>query len=144
MTDSREYSTRPIVGVGVVVMKNDAVALVQRGKPPRLGEWTLPGGAIELGETVREAAVREILEECGIEIDLGDVIDVVDILWRDDFDRLQLHYVIVEFVAEYVSGNLRAATDVLNARWVAQSDLPRYDLRANALQVIQKARRLKN
>src|SRR3972149_1306070 len=82
MTDSREYPTRPICGVGVVVKKDDAVLLIQRGRAPRLGEWTVPGGAVELGESLRAAARREIREECGIEIELGEILDAFEWLWR--------------------------------------------------------------
>lgn len=144
MSDSRAYPDRPIVGVGVVVFKDDAVLLIQRGKPPRYGEWTIPGGVIELGETVRDAARREIREECGIEIALGDVIDVADIFSRDEIQRLQYHYVVVEIAAVYASGALRAGSDVLDARWVAADELARIDLKADTRQVILNARREKS
>ncbi|MBI3537935.1 MAG: NUDIX hydrolase [Chloroflexi bacterium] len=144
MSDSRAYPDRPIVGVGVVVFKDDAVLLIQRGKPPRYGEWTIPGGVIELGETVRDAARREIREECGIEIALGDVIDVADIFSRDEIQRLQYHYVVVEIAAVYASGALRAGSDVLDARWVAADELARIDLKADTRHVILNARREKS
>ncbi len=139
MTDSREYPARPICGVGVVVRQGDAVLLIQRGNPPRRGDWGLPGGVVELGETLREAAQREVREECGIEIALGDVIDAVDLLQRDDAGRLQYHYILVDFVAAYASGDVRAASDVLDARWVAPRDLDTYALPAITREVIDKA-----
>ncbi len=80
MIEPRDYPSRPICGVGVVVRNGDAVLLIQRGNPPRRGDWGLPGGVVELGETLREAAQREVREECGVEIALGDVIDAVDLL----------------------------------------------------------------
>ncbi len=138
MTDHREYPARPIPGVGVVVRRGDAVLLIQRGKEPGRGRWGLPGGAIELGETLRDAAVREVREECGIEIALGKVIDAVDILWRDDAGRAQYHYVVVDLIAQYVSGDVRADSDVIDARWVAPSDLSAFDLPTITRQVIAK------
>lgn len=123
MPDSREYPSRPICGVGVVVRRDDEVLLIQRGNPPRRGDWSIPGGVVELGETLREAARREIREECGIEIAVGDLLDAFEILQRDDAGRLQYHYIILDFAAMYVSGDVRAASDVLDARWVAVRDL---------------------
>lgn len=139
MTDSREYPARPICGAGVVVRKDDTVLLIQRGRAPRLGEWGLPGGAVELGESLREAARREVREECRIEIEVGPVIDAVDVMQRDDSGRLQFHYIVVDFVATYVSGDLRAASDVTDARWVARSDLEGYTLNPKTREVIAKA-----
>mgnify|MGYP001564167499 CR=1 FL=1 len=125
-----------------MVFDGDAVLLVQRGKPPRIGAWALPGGAIELGETIQAAARREIREECGIEINLRGVVDAVDIFWRDEEQRLQYHYVIVELAADYAGGNLRAASDVMAVRWLTPVELREYDLTVDTLRVIQKARRV--
>ncbi|MDE3091386.1 MAG: NUDIX hydrolase [Chloroflexota bacterium] len=137
--NSREYPARPICGVGVVIRKDDAVLLIQRGNPPRRGDWGLPGGAVELGETLRDAARREVREECGIEIGVGEMIDAFDLMQRDDAGRWQYHYIIVDFAAAYVSGNLRAASDVLDARWVAINGLGAYALPAKTREVIDKA-----
>ncbi len=139
MRDSREYPSRPICGVGVVVRKDDAVLLIQRGNPPRRGDWGLPGGALELGETLRDAAQREVREECGIEIVLDDVIDAVDIILHDDAGNVQYHYALVDFSATYVSGDLRAASDVLDTRWVSLSELSAFPLPEMTRQVIGKA-----
>lgn len=139
MTDAREYPARPICGVGVVVRKDDTMLLIQRGRAPRLGEWGLPGGAVELGEALREAARREVREECGIEIEVGPVIDAVDVMQRDDSGRLQFHYIVVDFAAAYVSGDLRAASDVTDARWVTRGDLEVYSLNPKTRAVIAKA-----
>lgn len=139
MTHSREYPTHPIPGVGIVVRKDDCVLLIQRGNPPRRGHWSLPGGVLEIGETWREAAVREVREECGIEIALGEIVDVVDIIVRDDAERAQYHYAIVDFAADFVSGTLRAASDVWDARWVSPDELLKFELPALTRQVIRKA-----
>lgn len=139
MPHSREYPTRPIPGVGVVVRKDDCVLLIRRGNPPRQGDWGLPGGVLEIGETWREAAVREVREECGIDIALGGIIDVVDIIVRDDQGRAQYHYAIVDFVADFASGDLRAASDVLEARWVALDDLLKYQVPWMTRKMIRQA-----
>ena len=142
VTESREYPSRPICAVGVVVRKDNSVLLVQRGNPPRRGAWSLPGGAVELGESLREAARREVLEECGIEIALGELIDAVDLMQRDDERRLQYHYVLIDFAAAYVDGSLRAASDVLDARWVPRDGLDAYELPAETRRVIDRAMKI--
>ena len=139
MAESREYPSRPICAVGVVVCKDDAVLLIQRGNPPRRGDWGLPGGAVELGETLREAARREVREECCIEIALGALIDAVDLMQNDEAGQLQYHYVVIDFVAAYLGGNLRAASDVRDARWVSVADLHDYGLPDKTREVIAQA-----
>jgi 8-oxo-dGTP diphosphatase len=139
---SREYPSCPICGVGVVVWKGDSVLLIQRGQPPRLGDWSLPGGAVELGETLREAARREVREECGIEIAIGEMIDAIDLMRRDDAGRVQYHFVVIDFAATYVSGTLHAASDVLDARWVVPRDLDAYALPTKTREVIDKSLKL--
>ncbi|MCX7839666.1 MAG: NUDIX hydrolase [Anaerolineae bacterium] len=143
MSDSRDYPARPIAGVGVIVCKDDAVLLIRRGKPPRAGEWGIPGGVVELGETWRDAARREVREECGIEIRIEAIADAVDIIVHDDAARVQYHYALVDFAASYVSGDLRASSDVLEARWVAFSELHHFPLPDKTRAVIRKAMRRK-
>lgn len=144
MTDSREYPARPICGVGVVVRKGNAVLLIQRGNPPRRGDWGIPGGVVELGETLHEAAQREIREECGIEIALDDLLDTFEVLQRDDAGHMQYHYIIIDFAAEYVSGDVRASSDVLDARWVERHDLDAFGLPTKTREVIEKATNHRN
>jgi ADP-ribose pyrophosphatase YjhB (NUDIX family) len=115
----RDYPERPIVGIGCVVWQGDEVLLVKRGKPPGLGEWGLPGGAQEVGETVFEAAAREVLEETGIVCEPLGLITVLDMIRYDAEQAVQFHYTIVEVAARYVSGAVMAADDVLDARFVA-------------------------
>lgn len=138
--DAREYPGRPIVGVGAVVSRGDTVLLIRRGKPPLSGEWTLPGGAIELGETMDAAIQREVREECGIEIRVRGVVDAIDILQRDPDGRIRFHYVVVDFAATYVWGDLRGASDVQEARWVTRGELEQYYLTPKAIEVIRKTR----
>ena len=139
--DEREYPARPMVGVGVVVRKDDAVLLIRRGVPPRVGEWSIPGGVVELGETWRAAAQREVREECGIEIEIGAIVDAIDIIARDETGRVQYHYAIVDFAARYVCGEVRAACDVLEARWVPLDELDAWALSEQTRAVIGKALR---
>ncbi len=136
---SREYPSFPIPGVGIVCFKDDAVLLVQRGKEPRRGEWSIPGGAVEVGETMREAARREVFEECGGEIELRELVDVVDLISRDEDGRVRFHYALIDFWAEWRGGELRAGDDVMDARWVAPSDLEAYGLPSWTRAVIEKA-----
>lgn len=139
MTDERSYPTRPICGVGVVAFRDDALALIRRGKEPRLGEWSIPGGAVELGEGVREAALREFKEECGGEIRLCDIIDVVDIISRDGQGQVEYHYLVVDFWGEWGNGTLTPASDVMEARWVKVDELDGYILPSWTREVIEKA-----
>ena len=121
---SREYPSRPLVGVGVVVVDSDRrVLLVRRGRPPGKGLWSVPGGLVRLGETLREAAVREVQEECGVEISPGQILGVVEPRVHDDRGRLRFHYVIVDLVATYCGGAALAASDADEVRWVTESDL---------------------
>jgi len=115
------------------------VLLIRRGHPPRYGEWSLPGGAVELGETWREAAQREVREECGIEIAVGEVMDAVDIIARDDAGRARYHYALVDFVATYISGEVCAASDALETRWVSLAELDAFPLSELTRAVIAKA-----
>ncbi len=139
MADSRAYPARPICGVGVIAFKDESVLLVQRGNEPRRGEWSIPGGAVELGEPLREAAVREFAEECSGEIELQDLVDAVDIMTRDDAGRIKYHYVVVDFWAKWRGGTLRPASDVLAARWVKPIDLDVYGLPSWTRAAIDKA-----
>jgi len=125
---SREYPERPMVGVGVVVWREDEFLLIQRGKPPRRGAWSLPGGAQELGETVRETAAREIREETGVEIEVKELIDVFDTISRDDEGRIRLQYTLIDFTAEWQSGDAVAGDDAMGVRWVKMDEIAEYNL----------------
>ena len=139
MSDSRQYPPRPICAVGAIVRHGDTVLLIRRGQPPRAGEWSVPGGAVELGETLHEAIAREVREECGIEIEVGDVVAAIDIIQRDDSGRVQFHYAIVDFAGTFKSGSLNAMSDITEAHWVARGDLDRYPMNAQTRAVIEKA-----
>jgi 8-oxo-dGTP diphosphatase len=138
----REYPARPIVGIGIVVIKNGTVLLVRRGKPPNIGAWTLPGGAQELGETAEDAARRELLEETGIEVGKLHFTATVDNIRRDETGRVRFHYTIIDFAARWVSGEPVADTDVTEAVCAPLDALDDYDLWSEAHRIIAIARRL--
>ncbi len=118
----------PQVGVGVIVFKDERVLLVQRGNPPAQGQWAIPGGRVEPGETLQQAAEREILEETGLTIHAGAPVCAFDLMEHDAEGNVTLHYVIVDLEGEYVSGELRAAEDALDAAWVSRQDLTELDV----------------
>ena len=118
-----EYPDHPRVGVGAVVLREGCVLLVQRGAAPAREFWAIPGGRLRLGETLQEGAEREIREETGIVICAGEPIFTCDSLMRDEEGRVRFHYVIVDMAADYVSGEVRAADDALDARWVSPAEL---------------------
>ncbi len=133
----REYPDRPFVGLGAVVWHGPSVLLIRRGKPPRKGKWSLPGGAQQLGETVQEGMIREIREETSLEVELTGLIDVVDSLVRDDDDRLLYHYTLVDFTAEVRSGEAVAGDDVAEVCWADPGDLDAYNLWQETLRIIE-------
>jgi ADP-ribose pyrophosphatase YjhB (NUDIX family) len=136
---SREYPARPIIGVGTVVWHGDRVLLVQRGRPPRQGQWSLPGGAQQLGESLAEAARREILEETGVTVDLGDLIATVDSIERDADGRVRYHYTLVDFIAEAQTAALVPGDDAADARWFEPQEIEGLGLWSETLRIIELA-----
>ena len=115
--------TQPRLGIGAVVFHQDRVLLVKRKNPPAAGEWAIPGGKVRLGETLQQAAEREIREETGIEIRAGEPVYVFDLIQHDEQGECVTHYVIVDVEAEYLSGQPRAADDAADARWLSAEEL---------------------
>ena len=138
----REYPPRPIVGIGVVVFKGDQVLLVRRAKPPNVGSWSLPGGAQELGETVEQAARRELDEETGVTVGPLELAAVVDNIRPDAAGSLRFHYTIIDFAARWRAGEPRAGSDVGEAVWAPLDALEPFALWHEAHRVIGIARRL--
>ena len=139
MTDLREYPSRPVCGVGVVVWNGNRVLLVQRGKPPRAGQWALPGGAQELGETLFEAARREVWEETAVDIEPQQVITAIDLIERDPAG-IRFHYTLVEVVARYVGGQAVAADDAAKAAWFDPGEIASLDAWDQVARVVAMSR----
>ena len=136
---SREYPEHPIVGVAAIALRDDQVLLVQRGREPAKGLWGLPGGMLELGETLAEGVRREVLEECGVEIEVGPLVGVFEPMQRDDAGRLRYHYVVLDYLARYVGGELQAADDADDARWVSPAELERLPMLVETREMIKRA-----
>ncbi|HEY7680741.1 MAG TPA: NUDIX hydrolase [Terriglobia bacterium] len=134
----REYPERPLVGVGGIVVARERVLLVRRAREPLRGKWSLPGGMVEVGETLAEAVRREIAEETGLTVRVGSIVKVLDRITRDEQKRVQFHYVLVDFLCRVEGGTLRAASDVSEARWVRREELAQYGLRPETLRIIEK------
>ncbi|MEI8172204.1 MAG: NUDIX hydrolase [Deltaproteobacteria bacterium] len=136
----REYPDQPVVGVGAVVIKDGKVLLVKRGIAPSKGMWAIPGGSLKLGETLQEGAEREILEETGVVVKAGNPFYSFDFFERDDNGRIRFHYVIVDMMADYVSGDVQGADDALEARWVSPEELNDLVVSKNTLNILESMR----
>jgi 8-oxo-dGTP diphosphatase len=141
----REYPEAPIVGVGAVVIDGTKVLLVRRGNEPLKGEWSLPGGAVELGETLQQGVVREVLEEAGLVVVPAGIVEVLDRITQDEIlqdgasGRIRYHYVLIDFVCHVTGGGLREGSDADEVRWVAHEKLGEYHLAPITVRVIEKA-----
>jgi 8-oxo-dGTP diphosphatase len=134
----REYPDSPLVGVGVVVIEDGQVLLVKRGHPPLAGEWSIPGGVMELGETLREAAIREAREETCLKVDPADLLGVYDRVLRDDEGRTLYHFVLIDFLCRRVSGEVQAADDADEVRWFTPAEVETLALPEDTAQVIRQ------
>jgi 8-oxo-dGTP diphosphatase len=134
---TREYPDRPLIGVGAIVIEGDRVVLVKRGHPPLEGQWSIPGGVLEVGETLREAAVREALEETGLTVEPGELLGVFDRVLRDDAGRTKYHYVLIDFLCRRLAGEPHAAGDALEARWFKREEVGVLSLANDTAEVIQ-------
>lgn len=135
----REYPERPLVGVGGVVIRDERTLLIRRGSAPLEGEWSIPGGMLELGETILEGVRRELLEETAIEVRVLDLIEVFERVTRDEAGKLKYHFVILDYLCEAVRGEAQAGSDVTAVAWARESELSKYSLTPTATRVIQKA-----
>src|SRR5919109_2274177 len=134
---TREFPDRPIVGVGGVVVQDGQALIVKRAHEPRKGEWSLPGGIVELGETLVEALKRELKEETGLDVEVGEVVEVFDRIHRIE-GRIQYHFVIVDYVCRPVAGRLQAADDADDVAWVREDEIERYGVNEFAARVIRR------
>ncbi len=135
---TREFPERPVAAVGAVIHRNGEVLLVKRGVEPSIGRWSIPGGAIELGETPKEALVREVREETGLEVEPEFLVDVYNTVIEAS-GGIRYHYIIIDYLCRHVSGSLRAGSDVEEARWVALSSLDEFETTSTAPLAIRKA-----
>jgi mutator protein MutT len=134
-----EYPSRPIVGVGGVVVRDGRALIVKRAHDPRRGEWSIPGGAVELGERLTDAVQRELQEETGLEVEVGPMIELFDRVHRDDAGRVRYHFVIVDFLCRAANGEPVAGTDAEAVAWAAADELDAYAVNTHAAAVIRKA-----
>ena len=135
----REHPKQPLVGVGAVIVENGRAVLIKRGKAPLLGEWSIPGGMLELGETLRQGAEREALEETGLVVQATELLGVFDRVVPDDQGKIVYHYVLVDFLCERVSGELKAGADAADARWFTLEEVRQLPLAEDTAAVIQAA-----
>lgn len=134
----REFPTQPFIGVGAILIEGDRVLLVKRAHPPIQGQWSIPGGVLEVGELVREAAVREAREETGMIVEAGVLLGVYDRVLRHADGRVQYHYVLIDFLCRPLGGELQASSDASEVRWFTRSELPALHLAEDTQDVIQK------
>ncbi len=134
----REFPEGPLVGVGVIIIENSRVLLVKRAYPPLQAEWSIPGGVLELGELVLEAAIREAREETGLIVDPQELLGVYDRIMRNADGRVQYHYVLIDFLCRRVGGELQASDDAAGVRWFTREELPALNLAEDTREVIRK------
>lgn len=135
----RTYPDRPIVAVGAVILDDDRVLLVKRGHEPLKGRWSLPGGAVEVGETLDAALAREVREETCLDVIVGPVVEVLDRIQRDAGGRVEYHYVIIDYLCRVRGGTAACGSDADEVRWVEAASLDDYDLTEKAASVIHAA-----
>ena len=136
---SREYPERPLVGVGGVVIAENRVLLIRRGGPPLEGEWSIPGGILELGEALRDGVRRELQEETGLDVRVGDLIEAFERIMPDANGKWRYHFVILDYLCEAMSGVARAGSDVVDVAWSFEEELLRFSLTPAAMRVIKRA-----
>ena len=135
----REYPDRPYVGVGVIVFRDQEVLLVKRNKEPNKGQWSIPGGRQIIGETTKEAAQRELLEETGVKVDRLLLVDVVDAIIPDVEGKIKYHYTLVDYMGQWKEGETRPGDDAQEVMWVHMDELSSYSLLEKTMKIIQKA-----
>jgi len=135
----REFPESPLVGVGAVIVKDGRVLLIRRGQAPLLGEWSLPGGVMECGETLRDATIREAREETGLTVEVGEILGVYERLIRSEDGRVRYHYVLIDFLCRAGGGELKAGSDAAEAGWFRLEELPALKLAYDANDVVLKA-----
>ncbi len=139
MNDTRKYPDRPYVGIGGIIVHEGRVVLVKRRFEPLAGQWSIPGGAVETGETLEACLIREMTEETGFVVEVGPVVEVLDRITRDEEGRVLYHFVLIDYLCRPVGGELRAGSDVAEAVLAEPSEFAQYELTEKALSVIERA-----
>lgn len=139
MSEDRSYPSRPVLGVGALILDGDSILLVQRGREPLRGWWSLPGGAVETGERLVSALRREVREETGLEVEVLQLFEVFERIMPDSSGAAQHHYVLMDYLCRVTGGDLRAGDDAMDVRWIPRAELDRYELTPGTLAVIEKA-----
>lgn len=144
MASSREFPERPVIGVGGVLIHNRRALLIKRSAEPLRGEWSIPGGALELGETLVEGVARELKEETCVCVRVGELIELFDRIWNDDPPRKdaaqpRFHYVIADYLCEYISGEPSPGSDATDVAYATEDELSKFHLTETAMRVLHKA-----
>ena len=142
--EKREYPDRPYVGVGVIVFRDQEVLLVKRNKEPNKGQWSIPGGRQIIGETIKNTAHRELLEETGVCVDQLLLVDVVDAIFPDVGGKIKYHYTLIDYMGHWRSGECSAGDDAQEVKWVFLKELSSYSLLDDTINIIHKAFAMKN
>jgi 8-oxo-dGTP diphosphatase len=137
--EDRRYPRRPLVGVGAILLDRDRILMAQRGKEPLKGWWSLPGGALETGESLQDAIRREVREETGLEVEPLGVFEIFERILRDSQGILEYHYVLIDYVCRVTGGELRPGDDVCRVEWVRRRELGALEITEGTLGVIEKA-----
>jgi len=137
--DDRRYPKRPMVGVGAIILRRDRILMAQRGKEPLKGWWSLPGGALEIGESLKDAICREVREETGLEVRPLAVFEIFERIMRDGAGVPEYHYVLIDYLCRITGGTLSAGDDVSRVEWVRRRELPDLLITEGTLGVIERA-----
>jgi 8-oxo-dGTP diphosphatase len=134
----RDYPDRPLLGVGAIIVRDQQILLVRRSNPPMQGEWSIPGGLVETGETTKEAIIREVQEETGLKIDVIKLAEVFERILRDRESRVQYHFVLIDYLCQVIAGEAHPASDVSEVRWIKRDELEKFAVAPETCEVIRR------
>lgn len=137
--ENREYPSRPLVGVGALIVADSRIVLVRRGQPPGRGQWSIPGGLLQVGETLMAGVKREALEETGLVAEPFKLVELLERIFRDDKGNVRYHYVLADYLCALRGGELRPGSDAMEAVWVARDELEQYKIPDVTIKVVRKA-----